>query len=154
MSRLAETILSLRIAVFAAAVPWLVRIPVRRLEAWVDPPFPPPFADTVQAERIIRIAQFICRFARPLIKNPCQVRGLTLYYFLRRAGVDVSLVFGIGLVGAAYAGHCWLVKDGEPFLETRDPRQYFTAMYTFNSDDSKAATHSEAATASLANFLG
>jgi hypothetical protein len=140
MSRLLDAILFLRIALFAAAVPWLVRFPVRRLEAWVDPPFAPPFADTVQTERIIRITQFICRFARPLIDNPCQVRGLTLYYFLRRAGVEVSLVFGIGLVGTASAGHCWLVKDGEPFLETPDPRQYFTAMYTFNSDNSAGAS--------------
>ncbi len=153
MSRLSEAILFPRIALFAATVPWLVRLPVRRLEAWVEPPFAPPFADTLKAERIIRLTQFICRFARPLIDNPCQVRGLTLYYFLRRAGVDVSLVFGIGLVDTAYAGHCWLVKDGEPFLEARDPRQYFTAMYTFNSDHSKAATHSEAATASFTNSL-
>lgn len=124
MSLLAEAILFPRMALFAAAVPWLVRFPVRRLEAWVDPPFAPRFADTVEAERIIRVTQFICRFARrPLIINPCQVRGLTLYYFLRRAGVDVSLVFGIGMVDTAYTGHCWLVKDGEPFLEVRDPRR-------------------------------
>ncbi len=151
MSRLAEAILFPRIALFAAVVPWLVRFPVRRLEAWVEPSCAPLSADTVQAERIIRLTQFICRFARPLIENPCQVRGLTLYYFLRRAGVDVSLVFGIGLVDTAYAGHCWLVKDGEPFLETRDPRQYFTGMYTFNSDSSKTVSDSEVASASVTN---
>lgn len=153
MSRLAEAILFPRIALFAAAVPWLVRLPVRRLEAWVEPPFAPPFPDAEEAERIIRVTQLMCRFARPVINNPCQVRGLTLYYFLRRAGVDVSLVFGIGLVDTTYAGHCWLVKDGEPFLETRDPRQYFTELYTFNSDKSKGATGSEAAAASLTNSL-
>lgn len=151
MSRLADVILFSRIALFAAALPWLVRFPVRRLEAWVEPSFAPPLADTVRAERIIRLTHLFCRFARPLIQNPCQVRGLTLYYFLRRAGVDVSLVFGIGLVDMGYAGHCWLVKEGAPFLETRDPRQSFTAMYTFNSADSKAVSHSEVSSASLAN---
>jgi len=73
-----------------------------------------------------------CRAARRFIDKPCQFRGLTLYYFLRRAGVDVSLVFGIGVIGSMYKGHCWLVKDEVPYLETVDPRQYFTAMYTFN----------------------
>jgi Transglutaminase-like superfamily len=153
MSRLAEAILSLRIALFAACVPWLVRLPVRRLEARVNPPFPPPFADAVQAERIIRLTQLICRVARALIDHPCQVRGLTLYYFLRRAGVNVSLVFGIGRVDAEYAGHCWLVKDGEPFLEIRDPREYFTAMYTFNSDHSEGATNSARATSCFTSSL-
>lgn len=148
MRRLADAILSLRIALFAAAVPWLIRFPVRRLEALVNPADPAPLPDTVQAERIIRLTQFIWRFARTLSAHPCQVRGLTLYYFLRRAGVDVSLVFGVGLVGTAYAGHCWLVKDGQPFLESRDPREYFTAMYTFNSAHT---TNSESATACLAD---
>ena len=54
---------------------------------------------------------------------------MTLFYFLRRAGADVELVFGMGKHGDDYAGHCWLVKDGEPFLEQKDPRQKFATMY-------------------------
>jgi hypothetical protein len=151
MSFLGEIILSLRIAIFAAAVPSLIRLPLRRLEVWLNPSCPPLLADSVQAERIIRLTRFVCRLARPLTDHPCQVRGLTLYYFLRRAGVDVSLVFGLGLVGSAYAGHCWLVKDGVPFLESRDPRNYFTAMYTFNPQYAGSPPVGDAC---LTNFLG
>jgi hypothetical protein len=27
-----------------------------------------------------------------------------------------------------YVGHCWLVKDGEPFLERTDPRPVFAEI--------------------------
>jgi hypothetical protein len=30
-----------------------------------------------------------------------------------------------------FTGHCWLVKDGEPFLEVQDPRPLFTEMHRF-----------------------
>jgi hypothetical protein len=72
--------------------------------------------------------------ARPLVRRGCLTRGLTLYASLRRAGVDVQLTFGMGPTGAAvdgYDGHCWLVLDGEPYLEQRDPRQHYTPMLSF-----------------------
>jgi hypothetical protein len=56
-------------------------------------------------------------------------RGLTLFWFLRRAGLNVELRFGLDpSVGAAADGHCWLTLDGEPYLEARDP-QRFTELY-------------------------
>jgi hypothetical protein len=58
---------------------------------------------------------------RPVVRPGCLVRGLTLYHFLRQAGVDVSLTFGVGRVGDGFTGHCWLVKDGRPFLEPDRP---------------------------------
>jgi hypothetical protein len=57
---------------------------------------------------------------------------VTHYYFLRRAGLDVELSFGMGKLDDQYAGHCWLVKDGEPFLEDSDPRPRYATMYTFS----------------------
>jgi hypothetical protein len=59
--------------------------------------------------------------------------GITLYYFLKRAGADVDLCFGLGAVdgGDGFDGHCWLVLAGEPYLEPRDPRPLYTEMYRF-----------------------
>ena len=135
MRPLSDAILALRITIFAAAVPWLFRWPLRRLEGWVEPSRPPRESGMKEADRIIRLTDILCRVARPLLSHPCQVRCLTLYYFLRRAGVDVSLVFGIGRMSGAYTGHCWLVKDGEPYLEAVDPRIHFTPMYSFHRKD-------------------
>jgi hypothetical protein len=129
MRILSDTVLSLRIVLFTCAVPFLFRLPLRRLEGWVSPRTVQRPLDEEQAERVIRLTEGVCRATRRLNRRPCQVRGLTLYHFLRKAGVDVSLVFGIGKMGESYAGHCWLVKDGQPYLETVDPRLFFTPLY-------------------------
>jgi len=43
--------------------------------------------------------------------------------------MDVSLCFGMGKIDGEFVGHCWLVKDGVPFLELRDPRPWYSEMY-------------------------
>jgi hypothetical protein len=136
---LADAFLLMRIALFAAVVPWIARLPIPRLRALVEPPRFHPHSDPTKVERIIRCTESVCRIGSPLIAQRCMTRGLTLYYFLRRAGVDASLVFGAGRVQGQFAGHCWLVRDGEPYLEKTDPRGIFTPVYTFN--DSTAAGH-------------
>jgi len=73
------------------------------------------------------------REGRPLVRPGCLTRGLTRYYFFRRDGMDVSLCFGMGQVKEEFAGHCWLVKDGVPFMETRDPRPLYAEMYRISA---------------------
>jgi hypothetical protein len=63
------------------------------------------------------------------VRRGCLTRGLTRYYFLRRAGMDIALCFGMGRRNGEFMGHCWLVKDNEPFLEAEDPRPLYTVMY-------------------------
>lgn len=65
----------------------------------------------------------------PGIRRSCLTRGVTLYYFLTRAGVDVSLCFGVGTVEGVMGAHCWLVKDGEPYLERDGIPFPFVAMH-------------------------
>jgi hypothetical protein len=69
------------------------------------------------------------RRGRPLVRPGCLTRGVTRYYFFRRDGMDVSLCFGMSQVKEEFVGHCWLVKDGVPFMETRDPRPLYVEMY-------------------------
>jgi hypothetical protein len=115
-------LLMLRILVYAASVPVLTRA---RLTSWSR------FAGGRRAARgvitpgleqktIDHVEAVLVAF-RPVVRTGCLVRGLTLYHFLRRAGVDVSLSFGVGRVGDGFTGHCWLVKDGHPFLEQGRP---------------------------------
>lgn len=48
---------------------------------------------------------------------------------LRRAGLPVELVFGLGMPNGPYEGHCWLELDGLPYLEATDPRGVFPEVF-------------------------
>jgi hypothetical protein len=119
----------------ALAMPLLVRLPLARLEGLLDwaaagPPRPADRSADAVAATVLDMLQA----GRPLVRRGCLTRGLTLYYFLRRAGVDVGLDFGMGPVadGDGFDGHCWLVLDGEPYLEARDPRRHYATTFSFH----------------------
>ena len=70
------------------------------------------------------------RVGHPFVRGGCLTRGVTLFWFLRRAGVDVELCFGLDPAdGDGTDGHCWLVRDGQPFLERADPRPRFAEIF-------------------------
>ena len=86
----------------------------------------------VQEDYVRKITAYIetaIRRGQPLVRRGCLTRALTRYYFLRRAGLDVALCFGMGRLDKEFMGHCWLEKDGEPFLETEDPQTRYAEMY-------------------------
>lgn len=139
MDPVTDMFLLIRIAAFAAVVPLLTRLPIRRLEALMEPARPSRETDLALAERIVRHTESVCRCGHRMIARLCLTRGLTLFYFLRRAGVNASLVFGAGNIGEDFAGHCWLVRDGEPYLEKVDPRVLFTPIYSFNRVKARGA---------------
>jgi len=126
-----DRLFALRVVAFAAAVPLLMRLPIDRLARWIEPsgrrvPEPSPrdvFALVATIDRLLAEA-------KPFVKSGCLTRGVTLYRFLRRAGADVSLRFGIGAMNGAVAAHCWIVYRGEPLAERQDPRGAFTEMWT------------------------
>lgn len=141
-----KAFLFLRIFVFATVVPLLMRLKVARVAAIVEPGGEPQLADPALVQRIIAYVETAMRKGRPLIRPSCLTRGLARYYFLRRAGLDVSLHFGIGPTGKEkeFSGHCWLVKEGEPYLEARDPRPLFTDMYCISRGNSQKPAESYA----------
>lgn len=59
----------------------------------------------------------------------CLTRGITRFVVLRRAGMAVELVFGVSAAAGNEGGHCWLELDGQPYLETTDPRQVFPEVF-------------------------
>jgi len=116
---------------FAAWVPLLLRVrKLPDLPAWLEPAgkilLPP---EPSEVDALVRRVDALIAAGRPLIRSGCLVRGLTLYRFLRRAGAEVSLRFPAGEMNGRFAAHCWIVYQGEPLAEPRDPRPLFTETW-------------------------
>lgn len=124
-----DAILLLRVIGFGLLVPLLTRIPLLRLQRWVEPSCKRPLRDPAAVQRMVELVEMGLELGRPLVQRGCLTRGLTLYCFLRRAGVDVELCFGIGRVAEALEGHCWLERGGAPYLERVDPSSSFVVLY-------------------------
>ena len=125
---IADVFLFFQVLFFAATVRFLLRLKISRVEALLEPKIP----STAARDRVEQITEYVemaIRKGRPLVRPGCLTRSVTRYYFFRRDGMDVSLCFGMGQVKEEFAGHCWLVKDGVPFMETRDPRPLYAEMY-------------------------
>ena len=118
---------------FLTAAPLLMKLRLDRVRRLVSKPVRPYDAHPERIARTIRLVDLMLRFGRPVIIRGCVTRGLTLYYFLRKLGVDVDLVFGAGQVNARFAAHCWLERDNEPYLEKLNPRSFFVPFYRFGS---------------------
>jgi Transglutaminase-like superfamily len=138
--------LFLRVFLFAAAVPYLLRLKLSRVAAILEPGREPRSVDLDRIRKIAAYVETAIQSGRPLVRAGCLTRGLTRYYFLRRAGVDVSLRFGMGRIGPGkeFDGHCWLVRDGEPYLENRDPRPLYTEMYCISREHVRKSTATQA----------
>ncbi len=140
MPTVPKVFLFLRVFLFAAAVPLLTRLKIARVAAILEPGGQPRDVDPELLKRILAYVQTAIQRGRPLVRRGCLTYGLTRYYFLRRAGVDVSLHFGMGRVGLGrqFLGHCWLMKDGEPYLEWKDPRSLYVETYRVSRLDKSA----------------
>jgi len=130
-SRAREPLLPVRVVLFAALVPLLLRLcKLPDLPSWIEPrrrSLPPPDPSEIAA-LTERIDELLIA-GRPAVRTGCMVRGLTLYRFLRQAGADVSLRFGVGTIRGDFAAHCWIVYCGEPLAESHDPRPLFTETW-------------------------
>jgi Transglutaminase-like superfamily len=128
---LAETLFPVRVVLFAALVPLLLRLcKLPDLPFWIEPRRRslPPLGPGEIAALTGRIDALLVA-GRPAVRTGCMVRGLTLYRFLRSRGADVSLRFGVGTIRGDFAAHCWIVYRGEPLAEIHDPRPLFTETW-------------------------
>ncbi|HKP21077.1 MAG TPA: lasso peptide biosynthesis B2 protein [Thermoleophilaceae bacterium] len=133
MARLArspgEALLAVRVLLVAVSVPLIARLPLARQEALLEPRNPAPPDPEREAWLVANVDRLLSA-ARPVVRAGCLTRGLTYYFFLRRAGVDVQLRYGLATPIGDSDGHCWLVRDGEPFLERADPRDRYVETYS------------------------
>jgi hypothetical protein len=125
-------LLRARIFAFALTVPLLMRLRLSPLEHLLEPRRRPANCPPERAADLAREVDLVLRRSR-FVRSGCLTRGLTRYYFLRRAGLPVSLCFGIGRPGEDLEGHCWLIRDGRPYLEETDPREVFVETYRLPS---------------------
>ena len=127
--------LFLRVLTFATVVPLLFNLRLSVLSRMLERRIRSARQqgiDATTSDQIIRCVETALTVANPLVRSRCLIRAVTLYYFLRRAGMDLALCFGAASKEGRLverAGHCWLTKDGEPFLEERDPRVGFVPIY-------------------------
>ena len=101
---------------------WLNRIVVRLAR----PSGTPLRMSPDRAAHVVALAQ---DSGHPLVRRGCLTRGLSLLWVLRRHGIDVQLAFGIGGAPDEYQGHCWLIRDGEPFLEKEAFGERFVEVF-------------------------
>ena len=131
---MSDRLFALRVVTFAASVPLLMRLPIDRLARWIEPSGrrTPELSPRDVLALVATIDRLLAR-ARPFVRSGCLTRGITLYRFLRHAGADVSLRFGIGRMNGAIAAHCWIEYQGEPLAERQDPRGVFAEMWKIAS---------------------
>ena len=120
-----------RIFCFVLATPLLLQLRLPQLRTLLESKKPQTYVDIGRIEYILNSIDTILQIGWPVIQKQCYPRGLTLYYFLNRAGLNVGLNFGAEKINDSLSGHCWLVKDGEPFSELEDPRTHYKEIYHF-----------------------
>jgi hypothetical protein len=125
--------LLLQIGVFASLVPLLMRFKLARLERLLRVRRRSGRPSSRSPDAIVKHLQLARRIGSPVVRSGCLTRGVTLYYFLRRAGIDVTLSFGVRRIGEEFIGHCWLVRAGVPFLEEEDPRPLYVQVTSIPS---------------------
>jgi hypothetical protein len=140
-----ETWPALRNLSFALVTPALTHLPLPKLEALLEWLVAGAERSALDPDATAATVLQMLDVGRPLVRLGCLTRGLSLYYGLRRAGFPVRLLFGMGRTagGDGFDGHCWVELAGEPYMEPRDPRPLFRAMYAFGR--AGEATETEAA---------
>lgn len=118
-----------KILLFAMVVPWLMRFPLPNVKRLFERGRVPAQPDEQQVKQILDCTTAVLALGRPLVQPRCLTRGVTLYYFLRRAGLPVELQFGVQHTPSAFHAHCWLMVDGQPFAEPAATVQTFTVVY-------------------------
>ena len=128
MSGLRHRLLVVRVLVFVLLLPLVVRLKLPHLARVVEPRRRKGASSQALIAETLATVEWALGLAAPQMRSNCLARGVTRLYFLRRVGADVSLHFGLDVAGAPAAGHCWLVKDEQPFLEDGDPRRRFAPV--------------------------
>lgn len=126
-----------RMIAFSRSLPQQFDQPLPQMMAHLTPATGTDFGG-LNPNEIRRLADAIAAWHLGSPLGICLRRSLLRYYFLRRVGLPVRIVFGARLKdsreGGGLGGHAWLTLNGAPFYE--DPQDYagFVEMYTYPVD--------------------
>ena len=123
-----ERTLPLGAVVVATAAPAVARLRPTRLVRVLSLAARRPSRSGVADDAVTRAERALGIVGR-VRPQSCLTRGITRFVVLRRAGMAVELVFGVSAAAGNEGGHCWLELDGEPYLETTDPRKVFPEVF-------------------------
>lgn len=108
-----------RMALAYVAVSALARLlPLPRAFALVSPRLGFSRPDEESVGRVVNALDTLLAAQIPFIQPQCWRRAAVLHRFLRLAGVDTTIVFGVRTDGAqAVEAHAWIERGGQPFAE-------------------------------------
>ena len=91
-------------------------------------------------EKVVKYTGYILSRNFWIYKAICWKRALVLYHFLRKAGVNVQICFGVRLPNIEakdeLEGHAWLIYNGEIFLERDiEMTKTYKATYSYPETD-------------------
>lgn len=91
-----------------------------RLAAWLGENASAQFEHDLDDATLARWVDRLLRTLPGPWHRTCLKRSAVLYHLLRRAGRPVELCIGVSnKETATVAAHAWLVREGEPYLESR-----------------------------------
>ncbi len=65
-------------------------------------------------------------------KQPCLIRGLSIYFYGKRMDLPVSLCFGARLQSGSLKGHCWIREQGMLRFEVEDVIEQFATFLEYD----------------------
>lgn len=120
------------ICAFAPLAPCVMRVPLPVLGRWLVRPVGRRRVTAVPPARVAELVSLAQMVAHPLVRRGCITRGVSLLWLLRRQGLPVELAFGLGDPTKDPSGHCWLMLDDRPFLESPDSAAMFVEIHRFS----------------------
>lgn len=125
------------------SLPALVRFYGGRLGA-VDP--------TIDVARLTELIRRLLQLHRAMFRPNCVKQSLLLFHFLRGAGRDTQIHFGVAKTGEkGLHGHAWVSVDDRPIAETADPLERFKVICSF--PEKPGGTHKETTNFIKTNIL-
>jgi len=107
------------VAAVAVVPPLLYVVSFSRLARWLSRPLAQSQASDLDDASLARWVDRLLRHLPNPWRRTCLKRSAILYQLLRRAGRPVELWIGVHKTGTSpLAAHAWLVRGGEPYLES------------------------------------
>jgi transglutaminase superfamily protein len=129
------------LATVAVVPPLLYVVSFSRLARWLSRPLAQSQASDLDDASLARWVDRLLRHLPNPWRRTCLKRSAILYQLLRRAGRPVELWIGVHKTGTSpLAAHAWLVRGGEPYLESHPEHpQTHTVIARFPETPTAAA---------------